>query len=1159
MKIAPVMFNLNITKSQKPKSYQSASCDTFTSSSTPAFTGYGNGCEFRMLESTRKLLKNPEFVWATVYAGTNESSQERIDLVNELSDIGIESTQIVERTMDLCYPDAGTIIDREIYNRAKSDMQKVLSNPHKNSDIEDDLNKCLHIIEASIKPVSRKLDEELYDFHKKLYETSDLELYGNLKMYARHEAPRIAYSPDGKSQGYEYSYCKPVLDLIANLAEKEFPRSTIGNIIHNLTHTDSHMNNHFNKYIVKNYLKNYDLIAQGEEKFSEIAYRLDIRDTICKIDKTGIAKPELLDFFNEALEKSQDFGAAVGFMKAVQYSDKTINKNALANANKLLQAGVPYKYIKVCLTSACISDYEFKEGNIKIIAEFLKKNPDIPKKHLQYLRPCKDNYGILIESKLDMLGKIYNHFRKTDYTLPIFNICVKNYDESHQLYNSIVKLSNKIKEENFKFHKEHSIYNDIMKDFFILPRSLNAKNIEDFIEYAENENLNLKDYYSIFEIGLDEYNNFDKTRIEQNKRLTDIAFEKRDILKNGNDELTDENIREFFSKYGPEIANTVKLTGEDNFIYAYSYKMDNLQNMVEKFNNLFNQIKTSTYQDITALTNPEENENYKSRMIYIERNKKILNDKKSPEYKEIESITNIKIKKLAQKISEIKQTTKDTTEINRLNREIKQLLYELKQKKTPEIIALEKNISQSVKILREMKENSIKDPQEVIRFLNLVSALNTYAPQYGISKIIGMFPANTPEKKEAVNQFLSEEIFGLTSLDYDEITSKKLNLAKSSYLAEIFATDDEFKENFEEMLKVIQDNPDKSLRDAFNELPQNIETREQFEEMGIDYDKWVDVDKNSYVKVKVQTDFETAKQAAITNLETDFNDDLWKYIPKEESEKILDALKEENYELKKINEALYDADGYQNGTTDTLHFFKNGQRIEYKDLENIIKITKKAINENEFWTKKNNSQETEDAKNTIYNHLLKLRENEIRNTSKLRNDSESNIEVHKTDMNNISHSLFLGNQAHCCTAVGGGCNEQSAPTYIMNKMVSAIEVMDGKDFVGNSMCYIAKVDGVPALFLDNIELAPKYQFNDKIRDAIFEYAEKLCTEIGKPNMAVYAGPNRHKCNMPNETRMKREVEIIGSTGDDEIYTDFNTDNQVIEKGCIFDVSTFKIR
>ena len=82
----------------------------------------------------------------------------------------------------------------------------------------------------------------------------------------------------------------------------------------------------------------------------------------------------------------------------------------------------------------------------------------------------------------------------------------------------------------------------------------------------------------------------------------------------------------------------------------------------------------------------------------------------------------------------------------------------------------------------------------------------------------------------------------------------------------------------------------------------------------------------------------------------------------------------------------------------------------------------------------------------------------------------------------------------------------------------------------------AKVDGELALVMDNIELNSKYQYNDKIRDAFMEYAKKICEEVGKPDLPIYAGPYRHKLNMTPYKTDTHDLTIIGSTDGQHIWT-----------------------
>ena len=106
------------------------------------------------------------------------------------------------------------------------------------------------------------------------------------------------------------------------------------------------------------------------------------------------------------------------------------------------------------------------------------------------------------------------------------------------------------------------------------------------------------------------------------------------------------------------------------------------------------------------------------------------------------------------------------------------------------------------------------------------------------------------------------------------------------------------------------------------------------------------------------------------------------------------------------------------------------------------------------------------------------------------------------------------------------------------------------------MIFLTKVDGKLALLLDNIELKLSYQYNDKIRDAIFEYAEKLCAKIGKPDMPIYAGPLRHKVNMEKFDCTEHKVEILGESNQ-AIYVDSISNHQIGNKKINVDLYQVK--
>ena len=261
--------------------------------------------------------------------------------------------------------------------------------------------------------------------------------------------------------------------------------------------------------------------------------------------------------------------------------------------------------------------------------------------------------------------------------------------------------------------------------------------------------------------------------------------------------------------------------------------------------------------------------------------------------------------------------------------------------------------------------------------------------------------------------------------------------------------------------------------------------------------------------------------------------------------------------LKEVQENEYDVDGLVVGTVAKKRLYKNGEPITFNDLSKAVRLVQDEVGK-DCWTTRMQDETLNSYRETMLSHLSKERYVQMKTAEDMKADRVASLEIRKTDMNDIEHSLFLGNHGACCTAVGTGCNDFSAPTYVMNKMMSAIEVVDNGNFVGNTMCYIAKVDGKPALILDNIELKADYHGNDKLRDAMFDYAKKMCEEIGQPDMAIYAGPFRHKVNMDALPHQKEEMQIMGSSGQDDVYLDFITRGREVDGEQVDNVDLFKI-
>lgn len=148
------------------------------------------------------------------------------------------------------------------------------------------------------------------------------------------------------------------------------------------------------------------------------------------------------------------------------------------------------------------------------------------------------------------------------------------------------------------------------------------------------------------------------------------------------------------------------------------------------------------------------------------------------------------------------------------------------------------------------------------------------------------------------------------------------------------------------------------------------------------------------------------------------------------------------------------------------------------------------------------------------------------------------IVIKKVDMNDIKHSLFLGNQVGCCTAIGSGSRAEYAPRYIANKFIQAIELIVDNKPVANTMCYlIHSKTGRNALVLDNMEVLIPYNEEDKYLKMFLQFAEQLISNIGAPYLQILAG-HRHKFKMAIAKPITPpEFSILGSSGNQEINID----------------------
>ena len=541
--------------------------------------------------------------------------------------------------------------------------------------------------------------------------------------------------------------------------------------------------------------------------------------------------------------------------------------------------------------------------------------------------------------------------------------------------------------------------------------------------------------------------------------------------------------------------NTLKILGKKSFLASFEEKYDFVENLIDNLGRIDEEFPL--YDELLRLTNPTESK------LYLENREKITT-----------------LKKLYQKNQEDN---------------------ELKNK-----------INNLTKSNRNLVENAIKNPKDKI-LAGQAAILMKDEPK----KLRYLLPTLNDNTKTGIrkrNKMLNNCF--LTN-SYGQIENR-IDFRKTKFIPELICSDSDFYNNFKALIDNLAKHPNKTVEEVINKYVFNKETQKQFSKININYNNWTKFNPQSNIKKVITIDTSTQKQHAIKNLEADFNDELFSKIPPEEFSKLEKAMSEKGYHLIEQSSAAYTDDGFFDSVQNNFKIFKNNSPIKFDDLPELMKILKKEMTNSEFWNKPNDDPAIENARNTLKDHLLRLRNSEIRGTNIPDTKETVNLEVLKADMNNIEHSLFLGNYASCCTAVGSGCNQWAAPAYTFCKLASAIEVKVNNEYVGNTMCYIGNIDGKPALILDNIELQHKYQYNDEIRDTIFAYARKLAGELNQPDMPVYAFPNRHKVNMDGLEVVQKDFNIVGSTGDCEIYLDFDADAHKISGNEEFNSYLYRI-
>ena len=83
--------------------------------------------------------------------------------------------------------------------------------------------------------------------------------------------------------------------------------------------------------------------------------------------------------------------------------------------------------------------------------------------------------------------------------------------------------------------------------------------------------------------------------------------------------------------------------------------------------------------------------------------------------------------------------------------------------------------------------------------------------------------------------FIQDLLNNIVRKDSNDTLCKQLDFKNNKYLSKLVSANQDFKTTYKKMLSILNQNPTRSIKNTILELPQNITTKKQFEELGVNF------------------------------------------------------------------------------------------------------------------------------------------------------------------------------------------------------------------------------------------------------------------------------------------------------------------------------------
>ncbi|MFI3301462.1 MAG: GNAT family N-acetyltransferase, partial [Candidatus Gastranaerophilales bacterium] len=417
-------------------------------------------------------------------------------------------------------------------------------------------------------------------------------------------------------------------------------------------------------------------------------------------------------------------------------------------------------------------------------------------------------------------------------------------------------------------------------------------------------------------------------------------------------------------------------------------------------------------------------------------------------------------------------------------------------------------------------------PTQKIEFIDLINSYNTY--KLDMTKINTMIANGKVDLSELQVDLFNKIIkdLGFSDAEIATIPKEKLLAWDTKYVH--FLTK-EIREDRDAFVNVVRaanlDDFRRYIHDTKNQYGEvNARTKSQYEDLGMDYDAWVNPSKSGEVKF-MSRDKNEEKLIQISNL-------LLEDINMLRSTPVKGVID------KRFPKNIVDGE-----FTIPKEIISNKTKLN-EFINNLVQQL------DDVWTRAKGNAEHADpkrsamARNTLtaLDHF-KQRIDDVDRVSDAKIAKKIDLTIKMWDRI-PQKDLFQGNYSTCCIGMGRG-NGSAMPNYLLNTSFNMIEMVDnatGK-IIGNALCYFIKdSNGKPAFIIDNIEInnasKPADDVGENLRDAITEYAGNIAKQVtNTDDTFVYIGGLYNDVDTYNLPKHNETISFLGEYECDNIYLD----------------------